>query len=139
MEVISRPVFLNRENAAELLEGADVIVDALDRIDIRLILEDAAGELDRPLVHGAIGGFLGEIATVLPGRSRFSNLYPATEDREGGLEKVLGTPTPVPAVVAAFEVIETIKLLLGKGRPFSEEILYLELLDGYFSRIRLKS
>lgn len=137
VEVSVRPVFLDPENAEELLGGSDLIIDALDRIDVRILLEDTARRSGIPLVHGAIGGFLGEIATIIPGEDTLHSLYRQTAEENQGLESELGTPTPTPAAVAALQVVEAIKILLGKGRPFSEEILYLELMDGFFSRIRL--
>jgi len=139
IEVTPHPVFLTEENAADLLAESQVVVDALDRISIRILLEKVIGELNIPLVHGAIGGFLGQVTTVMPGSNILSSLYggePAGAAR--GIEAVLGTPTVTPAVIAALEVMEVIKLLLGKGTPLQDGLLYLELENSIFSRINLK-
>ncbi len=47
------------ENGTELLRDAQVVVDALDSIPTRLALAETCAELGIPLVHGAIGGWLG--------------------------------------------------------------------------------
>ena len=50
VEVTARQTRL--PSAADLLAGADVIVDALDNLTDRLALQDAAAALGKPLVHG---------------------------------------------------------------------------------------
>jgi molybdopterin-synthase adenylyltransferase len=136
IEVVFHPIFLTEENAVELLSKSQVVVDALDRISIRIVLEKVIGELGIPMVHGAIGGFLGQVATIMPGSSILSSLYGG--DAARGIEAVLGTPTVTPAVVAALEVMEVIKFLLDRGTPLKDELLYLELENAIFSRIDLQ-
>ncbi len=140
VEVTARPVFLTAENAAGLLFGAEVVIDALDRIPVRILLEKAASRLGVPLVHGAIGGFMGQVSTVRPGEETLSaTVYGAREGGSArGIESVLGTPTPTPAVVASLEAMEAVKLLLGRGIPLKNELLYLDLESSEFSRIGLK-
>ena len=138
IEVTPHPIFLTEENAADLLAESQVVVDALDRISIRILLEKVLGELNMPLVHGAIGGFLGQVTTVMPGSNILSSIYGGeTAGGARGIEAVLGTPTVTPAVIAALEVMEVIKLLLGRGTPLLDELLYLELENSIFSRIHL--
>ncbi len=140
VEVIPRPVFLNRENAVELLSGAAVVIDALDRIAVRLLLEEAAARLSVPLVHGAIGGFMGQVTSVFPGEETLSSaIYRGEGDQASrGIEAVLGTPTITPAAVASLEAMEAVKILLGRGTPLTNELLYLDLESAEFSRIGLK-
>jgi molybdopterin-synthase adenylyltransferase len=140
VEVTSCPVFLTAENAAELLSGAGVVVDALDRIGVRILLEEAAARISIPLVHGAIGGFMGQVASVFPGEETLSSsIYRGEGDQASrGIEAVLGTPTITPAVVASLEAMEAVKILLGRGTPLENELLYLDLESAEFSRIGLK-
>jgi len=140
VEVVPRPVFLTGKNADELLSGAEVVIDALDRIAVRILLEKAAGRLGLPLVHGAVGGFMGQVATVFPGEETLSTaLYPGRSGESArGIEAVLGTPTVTPAAVAALEAMEAVKILLGRETPLTNELLYLDLESAEFSRIGLK-
>lgn len=139
IEVNIHPIFLTGENAAGLLGQSQVVVDGVDRISVRLVLEKVIGELGIFLVHGAIGGFLGEVATIPPGSTKLSALYGEEVNASSrGAEEMLGAPTVTPAVVAALEVMEVIKLLLDKGTPLKDELLYIELENAIFSRINLK-
>jgi molybdopterin-synthase adenylyltransferase len=140
VEVIPRPVFLTPENAAELLSGAEVVIDGLDRIGVRLLLEKAAAGLAVPLVHGAVGGFMGQVAVVFPGEETLSSSIYRGEGGQAsrGIEAVLGTPTITPAAVASLEAMEAVKILLGRGTPLRGELLYLDLESAEFSRIGLQ-
>ena len=73
--VDAHTVMLTRENLTQLLEGADVVVDALDRLPTRMILQDGAEALSIPMVHGSIAGFLGQVMTILPGDLGLRSLY----------------------------------------------------------------
>jgi len=138
IEVTPHPIFLTEDNALGLLGESQVVVDALDRISVRILLEKVIGELNIPMVHGAIGGFIGQVTTVMPGSNILSSLYgEQSAEQSRGVEAVLGTPTVTPAAIAALEVMEVIKLILGRGTLLQDELLYLELENATFSRINL--
>jgi len=61
-------VKLGRENAAQLVADYDVVVDALDSLRDRFILNDACVAMRKPMVHGAVSGWMGEAMTYVPGR-----------------------------------------------------------------------
>jgi molybdopterin-synthase adenylyltransferase len=130
------PVRLTRENATALLGGADVIVDALDNLPDRLLLQEAAAALDRPLVHGAIAGFVGQVMVVLPGDRGLRALYPGSVP-EKGVESVTGTPAATPMLVAALQVQETVKLIAGLGTPLRHCLLLLDTESGECQRLEL--
>jgi molybdopterin/thiamine biosynthesis adenylyltransferase len=127
VEVAARPVMATAENLPLLLEGVEVIVDALDNPADRLLLQEAARQVDCPLVHGAIAGFIGQVTTVLPGDDAMTLLYGRQEIPAHGAETFLGTPAMTPMLVAAYQVAEVIKLLLGRGRLLSRQLLYVDL------------
>jgi len=121
-------IWLNRENAREFLAPAQVIIDALDNLPTRFLLQETAAELGVPLVHGAIAGYQGQVMTIFPGDPGLRLLYP--EGREQGVEVQLGNPAATPAMVAAWQVQETVKILLGQGEPLRNRLLYLDALGG---------
>lgn len=136
---IARAEFLGRRNASRLLAKCDVAIDGLDRINARLVLARAASRLGIPLVHGALGGFLGEVSTLFPGAAGLDLLYGRGKGRKArGAEAVLGTPSPTPAVVGALQAVEVVKVLTGRGTPLQGRLLYLELGKGIFSEIELR-
>jgi molybdopterin/thiamine biosynthesis adenylyltransferase len=119
------------ENGEELLSGSHVIVDALDSIQARLDLARTCTQLGIPMVHGAIGGWYGQVATQFPGDDTLQKLYSRWVEGKG-IEQKLGNPSFTPALVASIEVAEVCKILLGQGEPLRHRKLSINLLDGIF-------
>jgi molybdopterin/thiamine biosynthesis adenylyltransferase len=131
VEPICHARTLTRENLPELLDGADVVVDALDRLPTRLMLQDGVQDLDIPLVHGTIAGFLGQVTTIFPGDSGLHALYGDGEALpDQGLETELGTPAATPMAVAAWEAQEVVKLLTEQGEPLRNRLLMIDMASG---------
>lgn len=120
-------VFLTEENAEILLAGHDVIIDALDHIQARLLLQDTAEKLNIPFVHGAIAGWYGQISTIFPGEKTLHKIY--KNDTSKGKETMLGNPSFAPAFVSSIQVSETIKILLKRGELLRNKMLFTNLLD----------
>jgi len=118
----------NKENGADLLGGADCVVDAVDNMPARLELEEVCEELKIPLVHGAIAGWYGHVATVLPGDGSLQKIYRHWKGGKG-VEAQLGNPSFTPATAASLEVGEVCKVLLGQGALLRNRQLSFNLLD----------
>lgn len=138
VEVTGHAVRLTRENLPRLLEGAEVVVDGLDRLPTRLLLQAGAQALGIPMVHGSIAGFLGQVMTILPGDPGLRSLYgEQNELPEQGLEAQLGTPAATPMAVAAWEAQEAVKILLGRGELLRHRLLVMDMETGTVEILRL--
>jgi molybdopterin/thiamine biosynthesis adenylyltransferase len=126
------------ENGKELLQGSQVIVDALDSIQTRLALAATCTELGIPMVHGAIGGWYGQVATQFPGDDIVQKLYRRWVEGKG-VEQRLGNPSFTPALVASIEVAEVCKILLGVGETLRFQKLSINLLEMTFASIGIES
>jgi molybdopterin/thiamine biosynthesis adenylyltransferase len=120
------PHMLNEDNASALLSGIDVVVDALDSIASRLMLSKATQRLNIPLVHGAIAGFTGQVTTILPGHEGLDKIYKVTAGSDKGVETQLGNPAPTPAIAAAVQAQEVVKLITGIGEVLHRRLLYFD-------------
>ncbi len=118
--------YITRENVVERLQGHDVVVDALDNIETRFLLQEACEELGIPLIHGAIAGWFGQVATIFPGDRTLDSIYQHQE--KTGVETTLGNLSFPPALVASLQVAETIKVLLHRGETLRRKIMFLDLL-----------
>lgn len=119
---------LDKGNGPRLLADTDCVVDAVDNVTARLQLADICADLDVPLVHGAIAGWYGHVATVFPGERSLQTIY-RHWDGGKGVEQQLGNPSFTPAVAASFEVGEVCKVLLGQGALLRNRKLAFNLLD----------
>ncbi|WP_432402230.1 HesA/MoeB/ThiF family protein [Wukongibacter sp. M2B1] len=118
---------ISRENADKVLRGHDLIIDAVDGINTRFLLQDIASKLNIPLIHGAIAGWYGQVSTIFPGENTLDKIYPSKD--VSGLESELGNPSFTPALIASIEVSEALKVLLNKGELLRNRLLYIDLLE----------
>jgi molybdopterin/thiamine biosynthesis adenylyltransferase len=116
------------ENAAAILEGCNVCVDALDSIPARLLLSRYCSMLGIPLVHGAICGWYGQVTTQYPGEDTLEAYYRSSSSAKG-METVYGNPAFTPAVTASIQVAEVSKVLLRVGSVLRRKLLCINLLD----------
>jgi molybdopterin/thiamine biosynthesis adenylyltransferase len=142
VEVFPHQIKLDAANAAEILPGSNAIVDALDNIADRFFLEGAARKLGIPLVHGTLAGFEGWVMTIFPGDPGLKNIYGAEEEKRIDRESpqaLLGVPGVTPFIIAAFQVMEVLKILLGRGDIFRDRMLHVDLergcLNEFFFRV----
>jgi len=129
-EVTVHPVMADEESMREMLASADVVVDALDTLPTRLVLQKVAQSLGIPVVHGAIGGYIGQVMTVFPGDEGLYALYGRGDVPEQGIEAQLGNPAATPMMVAAWQIQEVIKILLGVGELLRNRLLFMDAETG---------
>ena len=66
VNVVVHPVRIDESNARELMSGYDLVVDGCDNFDTRYVVNDAAVELRKPVVHSSIFRFEGMASTFIP-------------------------------------------------------------------------
>jgi len=131
IEITGHSVFIDADNVKKIIEGAEIVVDALDNLPVRFILQQACRELNIPLVHGAIAGFNGQLTTIFPQDKGLELIYGSNKDLpEHGSEVELGAPTVTPALIASLEAQEVFKILLKRGKLFRNRLLYLDIEEG---------
>jgi len=114
---------IKEDNVEALLEGVDVVIDALDNYETRFLLNKAIVKKGIAMVHGAVYGFEGQIMTIVPGKTACLRcLYKDVKSRN--FIPVLGI---APAVIGALEVAEAVKYLTGTGELLLNRML---LFDG---------
>ena len=137
VKIKSMPLFLNEDNANEILSGCDIAFDALDNIRSRVILCEAACVLNIPVVHGAVAGWFGQVSVIMPGNKFLHDIWEYQNDK--GIETELGVPPFAPSLIASLQVSEGIKLLTGKrGNLPCGNLIYVDMLKNSFDNIKLK-
>jgi molybdopterin/thiamine biosynthesis adenylyltransferase len=127
-------VTISDENASELVSGFDLIVDAMDNLSTRYLLNKTAIEHGVPFVHGAVNGFEGRAMTVIPGKTACLRcLYrgPIPESKF----PVIGV---TPAVIACIQATEVIKYLLGIGDLLANRLLAYDGLNLKFTEFKVQ-
>ena len=125
---------LTDDNAVGLLKGHDVVMDALDSINARRTAADACNVLGTPFIHGAISGWFGQVAVIMPGSRMLDELYGDSDD--DSLNKSLGNLPFAASHIASLQCAEAVKLLLGKGEGLTDSFLRVDLLCNEFEVIK---
>ena len=135
VKVIPYETKLISSNVEKMLAGSDVVVDALDNVPDRLLLQDTAQKMGIPLVHGALAGFEGWVITIFPGDSGLKNIYGAQKESNNteSPQALLGVPGVTPSLIAAMQVMEVIKILLKRGNIIRNRMLHIDLEHGSFN------
>src|ERR671920_759375 len=131
---------LTSENALEIFEDYDVIVDGTDNFPTRYLVNDACVLLGKPNAYGSIFRFEGQ-ASVFATKDGpcYRCLYPEPPPpglvpscAEGGVLGVL------PGVIGTIQATETVKLILGAGQPLIGRLLLYDALQMRFRELKLR-
>lgn len=131
---------LSSENALEIFQPYDVIVDGTDNFPTRYLTNDACVLLDKPNVYGSIFRFEGQ-ATVFnyQGGPNYRDLYPEPPPpglvpscAEGGVLGVL------PGIIGTIQATETIKIILGAKDTLSGRLLLYNAWEMKFRELKLR-
>lgn len=122
---------LSSENILGLIRDFDVIVDGCDNFPTRYLVNDACVMTGKPNVHGSIFQFEGQATVFYPGRGPcYRCLFPeppppgaAPSCQEAGVLGVL------PGLVGCVQALETMKLILGAGKPLIGRMVYFDTLS----------
>jgi adenylyltransferase/sulfurtransferase len=117
------PVFkrITKRNVRELIRGADLVIDGIDNFQTRFILNEACVAQGIPFIHGGVYGLVGEATTILPGKTPcLACIFPEVPRKRGAIPVFAVTP----ALIAALQVTEAIKLLAGFACLLTGKMLY---------------
>jgi len=131
VKIIGHQERLSSENALRLFGDYDIIVDGCDNFPTRYLVNDACVMLQKPNVHGSIFQFEGQASVFFPGEGPcYRCLFPeppppgaAPSCQEAGVLGVL------PGLVGCVQALETIKLILGIGKPLIGRMVYFDTLN----------
>lgn len=140
VEVVPHPVRLSSQNALNILDGYDVVVDGSDNFPTRYLVNDACVFLKKPLVYGSILRWEGQLAVFAgaqPGcyRCLFREPPPpglVPNCAEGGIMGMMA------GIVGSLQALEAVKLILGKGDTLKERLLLFDGLELSFREIRVR-
>lgn len=131
---------INSENALDLFAGYDVIVDGTDNFPTRYLVNDACVLLGKPNVYGSIFRFDGQASVFFPPHGPcYRCLYPEPPPpdlvpncAEGGVLGIL------PGAIGVIQATETVKLILGAGRPLIGRLMLYDALDMTFRELKVR-
>jgi len=130
------PENLNVGNAEKLLKGVDCVVDGLDNMRTRYLVNRTCIKLKIPYVFGAAIGIEGNLSVFSPPETPcLECVLPNLEDGNLLTCDVRGVLGATPGIIGTMEAMETIKLLAGVGAPLKGKLMICDFSDMYFTTI----
>jgi molybdopterin/thiamine biosynthesis adenylyltransferase len=125
-------------NAEKLVAGADVIVDGLDNLETRFLVNDVALKLRIPWVYGGAVSSIGMTASFLPaGRPCFRCLMSSPPPAGWTVTcDTAGVVNAVPWIVGSLEAAEAVKILV-RTAPISRDLVILDVWQRSFESVSL--
>ncbi|MDB6153778.1 MAG: moeZ [Chthoniobacteraceae bacterium] len=133
--------FFTAENAKELVEPYDIVIDGTDNFPTRYLSNDICVFLKKPNVYGSIFRFDGQATVFAPhlGGPCYRCMFPEPPPpgmvpscAEGGVLGVL------PGIIGVIQAIEAIKLIMGIGEPIIGKLIHFDALKMKFREFKLR-
>jgi molybdopterin/thiamine biosynthesis adenylyltransferase/rhodanese-related sulfurtransferase len=138
--VVEHTERLTPDNVERLIAGYDVIVDGTDNFDARYALNDAAVRLRKPVVHGSIYRWDGQVTTFVPFKGPcYRCMHPTRPPAELAPDcAVAGVLGVLPGMAGMLQANEAFKLLLGVGETLVGRLLMFDARTSEFSEVQLR-
>jgi len=130
---------LTARNAIEIFNQYDIILDGTDNFSSKFLINDASFFTKKPLIHGGILRFTGQMITILPGKTACyrcifkepppDGLVPSCQ--EAG---VLGA---LAGIIGTLQATEVFKIILNAGNLLTDQLLTHDSLSMKFRKIRV--
>jgi len=139
IRVVRHDERLGPDNVDALVAGYEVIVDGTDNFETRYLLNDAAVAARKPVVHGSIYRWDGQVTTFVPFSGPcYRCMYPTQPpDELAPACAVAGVLGILPGIIGLLQANETVKLILGVGETLAGRMLLFDALSTSFDEVRI--
>jgi len=129
---------INYTNIEEICCGADVILDGLDNVETRLLINDVALKHKIPWVYGGAIASNGMTMTIIPGETPcFRCISPILSPTEATATcETAGIVGTVPAIIGSIQATEAMKILMGK-EEINRELILIDVWKWSFDHMRV--
>ncbi|MCS7115420.1 MAG: HesA/MoeB/ThiF family protein [Nitrososphaerota archaeon] len=136
VQVEALPENLNQDNVEELLRGVDCVVDGLDNMRSRYVVNRACVKLKIPYVFGAAIGLEGNLSVFAPPETPcLECILPNIDDGSLLTCDVRGVVGATPGIIGTMQAMEAIKILAGIGASLKGKLMICDFSDMYITTI----
>jgi len=129
-------VSVNEDSVGDIVKGMDVVVDGLDSIETRYLVNRACIAEDIPYIYGAAIETIGSSTTIIPGKSPCVECFaPNLDDDQLPKCGVEGVHPSILSIIGSIQVSETVRILIGKAPKLAGRLVYFDVKDLSFDQI----
>lgn len=129
VDVVARVADVRADTIDDLLEEPDLVIDGTDNFATRYLLNDWCVREDVPWIYGGCVGARGLSAVIIPGETPCLRCLFRDPPPPGSVEtcETTGIIAPAATMIAALEVAEALKLLVGDARSVRRGYISVDL------------
>ncbi len=129
---------INYTNIEKLVTGADLILDGLDNLDTRLLINDVSLKHNIPWVYGGAISSYGMTMTIIPHETRcFRCVWASSTSRGMALTcDTAGVISPAPFIIGSLQTAEAMKILVG-AEEINRDVIMIDVWKSEFSRFKI--
>ncbi len=130
---------VNYTNIEKLISGADVVMDGLDNLETRFLINDACLKLNIPWVHGAAISSSGVTMTIMPQEPPCFRCF--TPASPGGMIPscdTAGVIGPAPFIIGSLQSVEAMKILVG-NKDINRGLTFIDVWEGSFYHLGINA
>lgn len=129
---------VTHKNIEELMSDADIILDATDNFETRLLINDACSKHNTPWIYGAAISSYGMTMNIIPGETACFRCIVSDLPAPGSTHTcdTAGVLNAITSLIASLQSNEAIKLLLG-DKNANQKLLVIDLMDNSFEKLRV--
>lgn len=121
---------VTEENAGRLVEGMDLVVDALDAMKPRYAVNRACVDRGIPFIHGGVITEIGTASTIIPGETPCLECFKGNiDDSKLPSNASQGVHPSIINIIASIQTGEAVKILIGKEPSLAGRLMFFELPD----------
>lgn len=130
----------SKENAIDIIKNYDIIVDGLDNLPTRYLLNDACFFGKKPLIEAGVLAFYGQITTIVSGDGPcYRCIFPeSTEPRNAPSCSETGILGPVAGIAGILQAIEVLKMIIGMNSSLKGGLLMYDALETEFNLVEFQ-
>ncbi len=128
IQVTAYPERFGTDNAAELLDGYDFVIDCTDTAETKFMVNDLCVRYDKPYCYGGVIGFEGQVMTVIPHKT--ACLRCIFEEPPTGCEtcESHGIIGAAAGMIGCIQALEAIKYITSPDRLLTNQIFIFNML-----------
>jgi sulfur carrier protein ThiS adenylyltransferase len=139
MEINAHVMDLTTSEIEDMVFGMDLIIDATDNFDTRLLINDVSQKVKVPWIYGACVGSYGITYTIIPGETPCLNCLLETVPLAGATCDTVGIISPAVQMVVAYQGAEALKILVGDQASLRSRLTSFDLWSNQHSSINVLS
>lgn len=138
VQIEAIPISVTKYNAESVVEGSNVVIDALDSVEARYALNDACLKHKLPFIYAGALGMLGSLCTILPSQSACLRcIFPQLAEEDMPTCSTEGVHPSILYLVGGLQVSEAVKIITGQKPSLVDKLLYIDLSNLTMEKVQM--